>query len=531
MCSKVFAIIFLCFTQGLLAGNVFAARTVSFCGMKLKLNEAAEQLLNQEVQRLTASPRYFNQMVKRAQMYMPFIEPALTKADVPSDLKYLAIQESSLRPDAVSSSQAVGIWQLKEATGLSLGLRIDEEIDERRHISRASEGAAAYLTQVNEVFDNWVYALIAYHEGPTGALAYTDNQFYGVSQMTIDAQLHWYVLRAIAHKLAYEKHLGQPAAPDLQLKSYVITSEFRLERIAAEHNITPDLLLTYNPWLLANKRIPKDYEGVYFVPVRKTPVVAPPNNSAPVTINRPPSSVRSPYSSGKQGLGVALPANQLGENEYAEFPIKRDLHYGTQYVFFDGSKPLPALSLIYGYQYSDLLSWNNLLPGQQPEYGSILYLLRPTKAAFHIVEPGETLFLIAEQHHLSTRKIQRKNRMDQADMGIYVGQKLYLKSKKPIEERMIILSPNVIESASDGVAATPDPSSTHTEYQPTPIRMIELDKPQWIDHEVKRGETLWAIAQQYGSEVEIIKQANDLVGNNIKEGQTLRVLAKKRWEK
>lgn len=534
MRSSTIAIFLLLFAGCFQLKGQQKAHTVSFCGMTLQFDEAAHQRLQEEVKRLKASPRYFNQMVKRAQIYMPLIEPALEKAGVPSDLKYLAIQESSLRPNVESSSQAVGIWQMKEATAKETGLQIDEQVDERRHVIRATEGAAIYLSKANYVFDNWVYATIAYYEGYTGAVPHTLPKYYAKQFMIIDTSLHWYVMRAIAHKVAYEPSLQSAPASDLSLQAHPIQSELRLEKLVAQHNITLEQFQSYNPWARNEKRLPRDYTGVYIVPVRTLP--QPPVASTPAPAPQPTPTVPTrsrPVAN--LNLGVALDHDQLKESQYVEFQVKRDLHYGTQYLYFDGSKSLADLAMAYGHRYSDLLRWNDLMPGERPPLGKIVYLQKPSKAAYHVVEPGETLFYIAEKHHMSTRKIQKKNNMKRDEMSIYVGQKLYLDLQKPTSEKVIILKPFVIESQAEvQQTASEEKPTKERNVKPQPSAEVAANsqsqvppKPRWIDHEVQAGETLWAIAQRYGSRVEVIMRANDLTTEFIREGQTLRVLARK----
>ena len=55
--------------------------------------------------------------MKRARRYFPMIEKRLKEMGLPDDLKYVTITESSLRPSAVSSSGAAGIWQFIPSTG------------------------------------------------------------------------------------------------------------------------------------------------------------------------------------------------------------------------------------------------------------------------------------------------------------------------------------------------------------------------------------------------------------------------------
>lgn len=51
-----------------------------------------------------------------------------------------------------------------------------------------------------------------------------------------------------------------------------------------------------------------------------------------------------------------------------------------------------------------------------------------------------------------------------------------------------------------------------------------LPRPsQSIHHEVRRGDSLWSIARNYGVDVDSLKQVNNLPGNQIYAGQTLRI--------
>jgi soluble lytic murein transglycosylase-like protein len=53
---------------------------------------------------------------RRAPLYLPYIEKKLAEAGVPDDFKYLAIAESGLNNDALSSASAGGIWQFVPGT-------------------------------------------------------------------------------------------------------------------------------------------------------------------------------------------------------------------------------------------------------------------------------------------------------------------------------------------------------------------------------------------------------------------------------
>ena len=103
--------------------------------------------------------------MKRARRYFPHIEKRLKEMNLPDDLKYVAITESSLRPHAVSSSGAAGVWQFIPSTGEKYGMRRNKTLDERFDFLKATEGALAYLKSLYDEFGSWTLAMAAYNTG------------------------------------------------------------------------------------------------------------------------------------------------------------------------------------------------------------------------------------------------------------------------------------------------------------------------------------------------------------------------------
>ena len=93
------------------------------------------------------------------------MEPILEKNGIPEDFKYLAVIESRLNPQAQSPAGAVGVWQFLKGTGKENGLEINNEVDERYHIEKSTEAAAAYLKKAYEKFGSWTLAAAAYNAG------------------------------------------------------------------------------------------------------------------------------------------------------------------------------------------------------------------------------------------------------------------------------------------------------------------------------------------------------------------------------
>ncbi|HBF88308.1 MAG TPA: lytic transglycosylase [Bacteroidales bacterium] len=107
-----------------------------------------------------------SKMLGLAQLYFPIFEEKLDKYQLPLEIKYLAIVESALNPNARSKSGAVGLWQFLFNTSKMFDLDITSYIDERSDPYKSTEAACKYLEYLYRIFDDWQLALAAYNGGP-----------------------------------------------------------------------------------------------------------------------------------------------------------------------------------------------------------------------------------------------------------------------------------------------------------------------------------------------------------------------------
>ena len=63
-------------------------------------------------------------LLSLSERYFPLYEAELAQRGLPQELKYLSVIESSLKPTALSSSGASGLWQFMKGTGQLYGLSI-----------------------------------------------------------------------------------------------------------------------------------------------------------------------------------------------------------------------------------------------------------------------------------------------------------------------------------------------------------------------------------------------------------------------
>jgi len=98
--------------------------------------------------------------------YFPMIEDIFDSYGIPAELKYMAVIESALNPNAVSRVGATGLWQFMYSTGRSYGLTINSVVDERRDPVKATHAAAKYMKDLYGIYKDWILVIAAYNCGP-----------------------------------------------------------------------------------------------------------------------------------------------------------------------------------------------------------------------------------------------------------------------------------------------------------------------------------------------------------------------------
>ncbi|MGF1925026.1 MAG: lytic transglycosylase domain-containing protein, partial [Bacteroidia bacterium] len=97
--------------------------------------------------------------------YFPIFEKALISYNIPTEIKFLPIIESSMNPHAISRVGATGLWQFMFGTAKAYGLNMDNFVDERKDPIQASYAAAAYFRDAYDELGDWLLALAAYNCG------------------------------------------------------------------------------------------------------------------------------------------------------------------------------------------------------------------------------------------------------------------------------------------------------------------------------------------------------------------------------
>jgi membrane-bound lytic murein transglycosylase D len=195
--------------------------------------------------------------IKKANRFLPVIEPILAKYNIPDDFKYLPLAESGLG-NAVSPKNAVGFWQFREETAKHYGLEINKEVDERYHVEKSTEAACKYLLESYAIYKNWTLAAASYNMGRAGLNRQLKRQMANnYYDLLLGEETSRYIFRVLAIKTILE----HPDAYGFSLKDEDLYNPVKVKELMVDsaimnlaafshvQGINYKILKLFNPWL------------------------------------------------------------------------------------------------------------------------------------------------------------------------------------------------------------------------------------------------------------------------------------------
>ena len=222
-------------------------------------------------------------LLGRTSLYFPLIENALRDKNLPDELKYVAVIESSLIPYVSSHKGATGMWQFMKGTGELYGLKIDKHVDERRDPVKSTEKALDYLKTLFDLYGNWTLAIAAYNCGSGNvnkaikrAGGSTD---YWKIRHHLPRETQKYIPRFIAASYLmtyYYLHDLQPKEPSDDYRfitSIKVFDKVDFVKISKEFDVDIEILRILNP-MYKKDLIPGTKEGKYILSMPESKMFA-----------------------------------------------------------------------------------------------------------------------------------------------------------------------------------------------------------------------------------------------------------------
>lgn len=425
-------------------------------------------------------PNVFQNWLNRSNKYLYIVKDILRREGVPDELAYLPFTESGFNATAISRAGASGMWQFMKGTGKIYNLDDNFWVDERRDFEKATTAAARHLRDLYEDLGDWHLALAAYNAGMGKIIRairmYESRDFYTLARYSyLKRETKDYVPKylALRHIFCNYQEYGfeTPVETPLIFDRVTVDRQVNLYVIAKLAGTSYDVLKDLNPEL-------------------KTPVTPPADSY----------SIRVPYGTG-ESLSVQMA--KMSQDELLMYKI----YYAKK------GESLDNIARKYNVSLSNLKASNGLrhaklymntpifIPVQKHFDPSVdrefAKSLKPYNPKVHVVRKGENLSVIARKYGLRLNEVVAMNK------GI--------KPSRIRPGQNIIVSVDYKRSDKRYVAQT----NTYKKYNTTAAAAKQKR------HVVRSGESLWAIAQKYGTTVNAIKKTNKLSGSQILPGKVL----------
>jgi membrane-bound lytic murein transglycosylase D len=245
--------------------------SVNFAGEKVPVGDVEiQERLDHE---LVINTYWHSQtlfFIKRANRWFPLIEAILKEEGIPDDFKYIAMIESGFE-NVVSPAGASGYWQFLKQTGIHYGLEVNNFVDERYNVEKATRAACAFFKDSYKTFKNWTLVAASYNMGAGGVQERMKEQgvdsFY---DLLLVPETSRYIFRILAAKEIYDHPLyygfnlrKKDLYPPLKTISVEVDSTVaNLVDFAKSKNINYKILKYLNPWL-RDKSLPNSTRKKY----------------------------------------------------------------------------------------------------------------------------------------------------------------------------------------------------------------------------------------------------------------------------
>ncbi|TDD99678.1 LysM peptidoglycan-binding domain-containing protein [Flavobacterium cellulosilyticum] len=492
----------------------------------IEYNQSLENLIKSFLKNRKKS---FGRQMAVSEYYFPIFEEALSRQNVPLEIKYLAVVESSLNPKAVSKSGATGLWQFMYQTGKQYNLNIDSYVDERSDPLKSSAAATQYMTNMYTIFGDWDLVLASYNSGP-GNVAKAirrsgGQQNYWNIRKNLPLETQGYVPAFLATMYIYEYHKEHGIIADRAILKHFETDTVRIKKQMSFKQISDLVDVPVKQLELLNPSYKLDVVPYYSdqnhylrLPKEKIAVFTSNENQIYAYIQHESDLRERPYQSSRTAFAKAngTSSSQTSQSSSTYYTVKK-------------GDNLSAIAEKYDVSLEDLKEWNGL-KSNSVDYGINLKIisnenvasvvrnepkiLKTTKevvaetknnktdsskksikadtlsteaVAYHVVQKGDNLGNIAKKYNVTIDELKEWNHISDNSIQLAAALQVGVNELNAKEE----------------IAFAPVPEFENVEYI------------------VKKGDNLGNIAKKFGSTMDDLKEWNNIQGNNIALGSSI----------
>lgn len=402
-------------------GGVKAPFEIKFADVTFQLNDVSRFLMSQEIASLMKNTELKKEYLKKLSLILPLVDPLIAKAKVPSDFKFLSIYNKYQKTTVISSFLEPGVfWCMDMSKALDVDLRVNYEVDERKHLILATKGALVCLKRNQVLYENWGTTLFAHLASREVLNILELNKKWSGRYIVLDSPAYSSLIQFLAFKWVLEAEFSsfKNENPKI-LYEYTNGKGKTLNLIAADLKVEPKELVENNTWLKSN-RVPDSEANVL--------IVVPAARYHNIRILSEMSK-NSNVSKFDLGFPVVKDNTDLGFGKGGSFYTINDLN-GIKADFCDGFVTLAYKSKL---SIASFLACNDMTEKDLVEVGQIYYIVSKKEKAsipHHIVKEEETLWEISQQYGIKLSSLLKYNRMETV-ARLQRGRVVWMQEKRP----------------------------------------------------------------------------------------------------
>jgi len=195
----------------------------------------------------------YSSMRNWGKSYFALFDKILSKYNLPCQLKYLAVIESSLQPSLVSTAGAAGPWQIMPDEAREYGLKVGKH-DERKDFAKSTTVAAKLLSKLYDHFGDWLLVIAAYNAGEgrvKQAIKKAGSTSFWALQNFLPAETRNHVKKFIATQYYFEGCGGVTTMTAEEVKQYMPLGIPKIKIDDWEHTAVVEIAGKYNSTIMA----------------------------------------------------------------------------------------------------------------------------------------------------------------------------------------------------------------------------------------------------------------------------------------